>query len=75
MELTKAEIWGKACAKMKKEVLLNELKPCPFCGCKTPGVQGYKGDYWIICPSCGIRTSTESNAEIASKVWNCRVNK
>lgn len=68
-------ILGKKGLAMEKEVLLSKLERCPFCGCKTPGVQGYNGDYWIICPSCGIRTSAESNAEIASVVWNCRVKK
>jgi len=48
------------------------FKPCPFCGHARSHIQGYDGDYWRICLSCGAATRPCESARVANKVWNTR---
>lgn len=64
-----------------------DIKPCPFCGCKTPYVEYhfYKstvgngfGESWVTCPLCDAQGPKEalpfnmSEEEAAIQAWNER---
>ena len=58
----------------------NELKPCPFCGCKKPNIIGCidfdrthhvtKNYFYVVCPRCRIQTDDTDTPEEAVKMWN-----
>lgn len=51
---------------------MEELKACPFCGCKTIIV--YNADtYWASCPRCNSTSGSHKSAEKAFEAWNRRV--
>lgn len=51
--------------------MLNELKPCPFCGGKAHLVDlGYS---WTRCDECEAEGPCESTAQRAIEAWNRRV--
>ena len=51
-------------------MIMDELKPCPFCGCKEVE---YEVNF-ISCPNCGVAVSGGREGEKATrKTWNRRV--
>ena len=59
------------------------LKACPFCGasvariCEWPSYLtepeiGPKMSYYILCQSCGVRTTSAETKEKAASLWNRR---
>jgi len=56
------------------KVNLEQLKPCPFCGCKKPMVLDNTGwnDTYIECRTCGVSTSEYKNRKEAIVNWNSR---
>ena len=57
---------------------MSELKPCPFCGeqpflgHEETGLYGSSILYYVICPSCGIRTQKDRMVGIVIRAWNRR---
>lgn len=59
-------------------MMSEELKPCPFCGCKaeiiSEGTCSGHNLIWVECVECNCRTSGyEDNEKEAIKRWNRRV--
>jgi len=56
-----------------KEMKLNELLPCPFCGSKSYIYNDdcYDDTVYIQCPNCGIHT-VQGKIEDVIKIWNKR---
>ena len=53
----------------------NELKPCPFCGCKAVLYENKIVDktyYGITCMNCTVRIFGFATKEIAMQQWNRR---
>ena len=53
-----------------------DLKPCPFCGSKTPTLIESMGDYrpfHILC-GCGGRVGWFKTAKECIEAWNRRAN-
>lgn len=54
------------------------LKPCPFCGCKVPGVRVYPATfgstaaYGVFCPVCAAQTRRDKDRAQARQIWNDR---
>jgi transcription elongation factor Elf1 len=56
----------------------SELLPCPFCGANAKIIHNVMfGNNWIIvnCTICSSATSSRPTEELASKLWNTRINK
>lgn len=57
--------------------MLNNLKPCPFCGGKefTYGevVYAYDSKYYVFCKGCGATGQAKGTKAAARNVWNKRV--
>lgn len=60
---------------------MNDLKPCPFCGCHDYGVHLQKlycendncTKYKVICEDCGAEVGEFRTLELAVGAWNRRV--
>lgn len=57
---------------------MSDLKPCPICG-EQPflgheenGLYGSSILYYVVCPSCGIRTQKDRTVGTVIKTWNRR---
>ena len=52
-----------------------ELKPCPFCGCKTinmnKNIDGHI--FWFYCYGCGATGPRKLSRDDAETAWNRRV--
>lgn len=57
---------------LNAERILDEAKPCPFCGGEGILVIGYDG-YYIECKSCAVSTPERATEEEALEVWNRRL--
>jgi Lar family restriction alleviation protein len=56
---------------------MDELKPCPFCGCEHPIINEnaqFGGMSVIMCDGCGVIASFRGNErkEQAVETWNTR---
>ena len=59
-----------------------ELKPCPFCGGEARigvklaifSMDVYDEDYYVFCTECAVHTIECEDDEVATEVWNRRVN-
>jgi Lar family restriction alleviation protein len=54
----------------------DELKPCPFCGCKPwfkPREYGVEKQTFVNCLHCGAVGPTKVNDDEAIASWNNRV--
>jgi hypothetical protein len=57
----------------RSERLMEELKPCPFCGSKTVKKIGPKnGRYIVYCCGCWCQTNEECTEAEAVRLWNTR---
>lgn len=58
---------------------MEELKPCPFCGCKNIKINPLFGvniaSYRFTCPGCGCCSGYENTEEAAAVLWNTRSGK
>lgn len=53
--------------------MIDDLKPCPFCGCERIGVEWNAHNlYQIWCRDCGCLLSRKTIAQ-TEKAWNRRV--
>lgn len=55
--------------------MINELKPCPFCGGEAELIEHTYGAYkdaTVACKQCGIRSTLFSNDLEAVMFWNRR---
>ena len=50
---------------------MNILKPCPFCGNKTPSIIE-SVEVWVLCSVCKASSDTACMIENAIAKWNCR---
>ena len=50
---------------------MNELKPCPFCGCEEIKVHGKKRAY-AYCERCFAKTDSFIKPQYAIDAWNQR---
>ncbi len=61
---------------------MNELKPCPFCGNKTPvmmtrrGKDGWRDYFFVLCDyndgGCGASGQWNHYTDAAIEAWNRR---
>ena len=55
---------------------MEELEPCPYCGCETAAMHGGADNstmmYWVSCLSCGARGGRAFSKDDAAKKWNRR---
>lgn len=56
--------------------VMEELKPCPFCGCEhvevaNYGIQGYR-NWWVCCPHCDAQGPAEDTEAEAIRMWQTR---
>jgi DNA-directed RNA polymerase subunit RPC12/RpoP len=43
-------------------MMIDKIKPCPFCGEKFPEIRGtFNGGAYVRCPDCGARTANFYN--------------
>ena len=61
---------------------MDELKPCPFCGCKSIDIIRIKDSFWdtgetyhVKCANCNVETQTYFRKIDAIEAWNRRVDK
>ena len=57
--------------------MADELKPCPFCGCRNVETAGYEDDkfpylnsFWVRCNGCGALGSGKNTKGEAAEAWN-----
>ena len=54
--------------------MVNELKPCPFCGSENIEITSYCADLvFIQCDGCGATFPHFDSEKEAIKAWNGRV--
>lgn len=53
--------------------MLNELKPCPFCGGENVKTQYELFRPYIICYKCHAQTPCYNDYKSAKEAWNRRV--
>jgi Lar family restriction alleviation protein len=52
---------------------MSELKPCPFCGCKTIRMHySNNGAHSIYCNNCNVETCTSGGTDRCVTEWNTR---
>lgn len=51
----------------------NNLKPCPFCGCKAFLLQDRAYWWFVECGCCGVRTWIKNSKDLVIFDWNRRV--
>lgn len=52
---------------------MEELKPCPFCGCQPRMTKDPNdGEYRVKCWFCGATSRYVTKEEDAAKIWNRR---
>ena len=58
----------------RKGPVMDELKPCPFCGDENPRCyQSEVSDQWhVVCSHCYAKTDNVGTKKIACKRWNTR---
>ena len=49
-----------------------QLKPCPFCGCKKPMVFEFTDRVYVECRTCGASTGAYKDRKEAIVNWNSR---
>lgn len=54
--------------------MMNELKPCPFCGCDRISVQYLYFRPYVICEKCHAQIPCYNTYAKAKGAWNRRVN-
>ena len=55
--------------------MMNELKPCPFCGGKGVIIEDYpRTDYFVECDKCKTTSDTYQSKEEAIAAWSHRTN-
>lgn len=54
--------------------IVEELKPCPFCGGEARINQYLDSLFWVRCFECGAEIQAFSTEEEAAKLWNTRAN-
>lgn len=75
------DVWcrGEPSALKVAKLYLEDLLPCPFCGCTTPQIiNTHTKSYWIECSDCQgtahgeVRRSHAAAIRSAAKAWNRR---
>lgn len=57
--------------------MMNELKPCPFCGTEAKDIETVflgSGMAYIRCSKCMSRCGMRDGVDEAEKLWNSRGN-
>lgn len=52
--------------------MIEELKPCPFCG-EQAVIEPCLEEFYVVCKLCGAETKLARKKEYAIGVWNTRV--
>ena len=52
--------------------VMDELKPCPFCGCKAELFHSYDGYHCVQCTCCACGTIHMRTESGAVRMWNRR---
>ena len=50
---------------------MEDIKPCPFCGCRAGVYQAYDGLWCVQCDGCGM-TTLYGDKEAVIRWWNHR---
>jgi Lar family restriction alleviation protein len=59
--------------RVKENIHVARLSPCPFCGSKDLTIYGLDNMPWVVCVGCGITAHTCPDIETAIATWNKRV--
>lgn len=53
--------------------MIEELKPCPFCGGEAFKILTEWGAYVVQCGMCDVMTAPHCRADHVTEVWNRRI--
>lgn len=61
----------KSKSQIRREVIQNEILPCPFCENEDPELMKLENTCWFIhCSRCNCEGPSSLNSGIAIRAWN-----